>query len=355
MFSYQKFGGITKYFVELMKNMGPENQVNLGLLFSENHYLKENRSMFKKGNLLPPAEFRGKATLKEHLAQINKLYSRFCISNNDFDVFHPTFYHDYYLGKLKKPFIITVHDLIEFRYKDTFFKNSINRPPMEKVIKKADRIIAISENTKTDLLETFDLNPDKIDVIYHGFNNKSRIKGTNQFGKYILYVGDRGGYKNFRLFIEAVSGLLKKEKDIKVVCVGKPFIPEEMELLVRLNIVDQLVALHVDENTLNNLYANALTFVYPSLYEGFGMPILEAYSNDCPLCLSNTSCFPEIAGSAASYFDPTDAGSIVEAIEKVISDEEYYQQLRVAGKNRLARFSWEKTANMTLESYEKII
>lgn len=355
MFSYQKFGGITKYFVELMKNMGPEHQIKLGLLFSENHYLKENQRLFKKANLLPPREFKGKATLKKHVANINGLYSRYCISNNDFDLFHPTFYDDYFLGKLKKPLVVTVHDLIEFRYKDTFFKDSINRPPMEKVIMKADRIISISENTKRDLLETFDLNPDKIDVIYHGYNNNDRVKSPNQFGKYILYVGDRGSYKNFILFIESVAALLKKERDIKVVCVGRPFIPEEMELLVRLGISDQLLALHVDEDMLNNLYANALTFVYPSLYEGFGMPILEAFSNDCPLCLSNTSCFPEIAGKAASYFDPEDAGSILTAIEKVLFDEGYAQQLRTAGKQRLKEFSWEKTAAKTLKSYEKTI
>lgn len=356
MFSYQKFGGITKYFMELMKNIGPQNhQVKLGLLFSENHYLQENRILFKKGNLLPGKEFRGKATMKKHLANINQLYSRYCISNGDFDLFHPTFYNDYYLGKLKKPFVLTVHDLIEFRYKDTFFKDSINRLPMEKVIKKADRIISISENTKKDLLETFNLNPDKIDVIHHGYNRNSRTKGPNKFGKYILYVGDRGSYKNFTLFIQAVAGLLRKEKDVKVVCVGRSFHQEEMDLFVQLKVEAQLVAMNVDEDTLNNLYAHALTFVYPSLYEGFGMPILEAYSNNCPICISNTSCFPEVAGVAASYFEPTDPGSILDAIEKVIYDGEFARRLRAAGKDRLASFSWEKTAEMTLASYEKTL
>ncbi len=356
MFSYQKFGGITKYFVELIKNITPENQVNLALLFSDNHYLNENRNLFKIANLLPQREFRGRATMKKHLANVNNMYSQYCISANNFDLFHPTFYNDYYLGKIKKPYIITVHDLIEFKYKDTFFKDSINRPPMEKVIKNANRIISISENTKKDLLNTFDINPDKIDVIYHGYNKKnSRAKSTNYFGKYILYVGDRGSYKNFILFIEAVSGLLQKEKDIKVVCVGKPFNSEELDLLLRLKVADQLFALNVDEEKLNDLYAQALVFVYPSLYEGFGMPILEAFSNDCPLCVSNTSCFPEIAGNAASYFDPTDAGSILKAIERVIFNEEYAQQLRRAGKKRLTDFSWKKTAEMTLKSYEKTL
>lgn len=356
MFSYQKFGGITKYFVELIKNISPENQVNLALLFSDNHYLNENRNLFKIANLLPQREFRGRATMKKHLANVNNMYSQYRIYSNNFDVFHPTFYNDYYLSKIKRPYIITVHDLIEFKYKDTYFKESINRPPMEKVIKNANRIISISENTKKDLLKTFDINPDKIDVIYHGYNKEySKVKNANHFGKYILYVGDRGSYKNFTLFIESVAGLLKIEKDIKVVCVGRPFIPEEMDLLLRLKIKDQLFALNVDEDKLNDLYAHALVFVYPSLYEGFGMPILEAFSNDCPLCVSNTSCFPEIAGNAASYFDPTDPGSILNSIERVIYDEDYAQKLRILGKNRLTDFSWKKTAEMTLKSYEKTL
>jgi len=355
MFSYQKFGGITKYFVELIKNISEENQCLLSLLFSENHYLKENRKLFKKSNLLPSNEFKGKATAKEYLAKLNKAYSNYRIASNKFDLFHPTFYDAYFLEVLKKPYVVTVHDLIEFRYKDTFFKHSLNRPHMEKVIQNANRIIAISENTKEDLLNTFNLNPDAIDVIHHGFNDTAKSKKTNHFGKYILFVGDRGSYKNFVGLVAAVSGLLKKDKGLKLVCVGKAFIPEELELFKELNVDEQLFALNVDEATLNELYSHALVFVYPSLYEGFGMPILEAFSNNCPVCLSDASCFPEIAGEAAAYFDPTDKDSMTQCIEKVMSDKGIAEKLRRAGKTRLKDFSWKKTADMTLNTYQKAL
>lgn len=353
MFSYQKFGGITKYFVELIKNIAPDNNCHLSVLFSENHYLKENDQLFNNLDLLPNKDFKGKATAKEMLASLNKAYSSFRVSSNKFDLFHPTFYDDYFLRKLKKPYVVTVHDLIEFKYKDTFFKDSLNRPYMEKVIKNADRIISISENTKADLLDTFDLNPDRIDVIYHGFNDTPKTKKTNHFGKYILFVGDRGSYKNFTGLVEAVGDLLKKEKGLKLVCVGKPFLPEEVDLFNRLRIEQQVFALNVSEEMLNELYSHALVFVYPSLYEGFGMPILEAYSNNCPVCLSKASCFPEIAGEAAEYFDPTDRDSMRESIEKVIFNEGYADSLRKAGKERLKSFSWQKTAEETLQSYRK--
>lgn len=355
MFSYQKFGGITKYFVELIKNISPENNCHLSVLFSENNYLKENRELFKNLDLLPEKDFKGKATAKEMLASLNKAYSSFRVSSNKFDLFHPTFYDDYFLKNLKKPYVVTVHDLIEFKYKDSFFRDSLNRPLMEKVIKNANRIISISDNTKADLLDTFDLDPDTIDVIYHGFNDTTKTKKTNHFGKYILFVGDRGSYKNFITLTEAVSGLLKKERDVKMVCVGKPFLPEEVDLFNRLGIEEQLIALNVSEEMLNELYSHALVFVYPSLYEGFGMPILEAFSNNCPACLSRASCFPEIAGEAAEYFDPADKDAMAQSIEKVIFDEDYANSLRKAGKERLKLFSWKKTAEETLETYRKAL
>jgi len=355
MFSFQQFGGITKYFAELIKNLPYETKFELSLLFSENHYLKENHRIFKKMNLLPEKEFKGKATLKEYLTLLNKAYSTYKISSNKFDLFHPTFYDAYFLDILKKPYVVTVHDLIEFKYKETFFKHSHNRPHIEQVIRNANRIIAISANTKRDLLDTFNLNPDIIDVVHHGFNATHNRKKTNHFGKYILFVGDRGSYKNFIGLVEAVSSLLTKTRGLKLVCVGKPFKPEELELFRQFNIEEQLFALNVNEATLNELYSHALVFVYPSLYEGFGMPILEAFSNDCPVCLSNASCLPEIAGEAAEYFDPYNKESILNSIEKVINNKDVAERLRAIGKERLEFFSWQRTAEKTLDSYKKAL
>ena len=149
--------------------------------------------------------------------------------------------------------------------------------------------------------------------------------------------------------------MLNREKDIKLICVGPPFSSGEMEILSGLGISNQSIAINVDDNSLNDLYSGALVFVYPSLYEGFGMPILEAFANNCPVCLSNTSCFPEIAGNAGVYFDPYDQESILGAITKVIYDTAYAKEIRKEGQTRLADFSWKKTAKETLISYNKAI
>ena len=355
MFSYQKYGGITKYFVELIKNISTEHECHLSILFSENQYLKENRHLFNTVDLLSNVHFKGKATLHQWICRINQAFSGQRIASNNFDLLHPTFYHDYFSHKLKRPYIITVHDLIEFKFKHLFMESNSNREHIKKAVMNANRLIAISNNTKQDLLEIFDLNPDKIDVIHHGYNNSPSPASENKLGDYLLFVGDRRGYKNFVLFIKSIAPLLNREKTLKVVCVGSPFSREEQSLFYQLKIHEQLIAKRVDEDTLNTLYAHAKAFVYPSLYEGFGLPVLEAFSNGCPTCLSDSSCFPEIAADAAQYFDPTERHSILDAVEKVVYDTELVAQLKMAGKKQLANYSWEKTARETLASYQKTV
>ena len=209
--------------------------------------------------------------------------------------------------------------------------------------------------TKKDLIEILNINPEKIDVIYHGYNKPISTTNLGSYGKYILFVGRRSLYKNFIFFAEAVSKLLNKEKDIKLVCVGSPFNYEEITIFSRLGISNQAIAINVDDSSLNGLYSDALVFVFPSLYEGFGMPILEAFANNCPVCLSNTSCFPEIAGDAGVYFNPYDRESILNAIEKVIYDNAFAKEIVRAGLQRLHNFSWKKTAMETVSSYLKTI
>jgi len=354
MFSLQKFGGVTRYFCEIMKNFPPEHQFSLALLFSENHHLKENRDFIKKANILPGKNFKGKYYIQKSLVAVNRYYSKYCISRNNFDLFHPTYYDNYFFKILKKPYIITAHDLILFKFADSFYKSHPGRPKMENAIKKANRVIAISENTKKDLIEILNVKPEKIDVIYHGYNTIP-AENTGRHGKYILFVGRRNLYKNFIPFAQAVSKLLNREKDIKLVCVGSPFDKEEMEVLSKSGISNQAVAINVDDSSLNGLYSGALAFVFPSLYEGFGMPILEAFANDCPVCLSDTSCFPEIAGDAGVYFDPYDQEAILHAIEKVVYDTTFAKEIKIAGRQRLNHFSWKKAAMETVSSYIKTV
>ena len=355
MFSLQKFGGITKYFCELMKHYPPDNEFQLSVLFSNNQHLKDDFKEFKK-LYLPVSTKRTRigGFLRTQTYELNKKYSSKIIGQNNFDLFHPTYFDPYFLKSLKKPYVLTVHDLILFKFKKIYI-NETQRERMRSLIHNSGRIIAISEHTKNDLIEILNVSPSKIDVIYHGFNKFNLIEEKNIYGRYILFVGARLNYKNFKILAEAFSLLSISDHDLKLICVGPEFTTEEIKFLQKFNVKEKTISIRVNEKKLNSLYSHALTFVYPTLYEGFGMPILEAFANNCPICLSKASCLPEIAGNAGNYFDPNNSESISEAIRQVIYNSEFSKQLVEKGQKRLINFSWKKCAQQTIETYQKAL
>ncbi len=355
-FSREKYGGIPKYFSELMKHLPHSCSFELSVLFSHNQYLKEDSGFFRKITFpWPEKEFSGKSYLKKRIDYLNHQYSLKRVAENDFDILHPTFYDDYFLPYLKKPYVITVHDMIIFKFDGTEDDYTERRKKEANLIKGASRVITISENTKKDVIDILNIDPNKIDVIHHGFNPPSQAEKLEKFGNYILYVGRRVGYKNFSTMVKGIGPLMRQMKDLRLVCVGGPLEEYEINDLNRENILDRTTALRADEKLLSDLYANARVFVFPSKYEGFGMPILEAYANDCPVCLSNASCFPEVAGTAASYFDPLDPDSIEASVKRVLTEDAYRTELVELGRLRLTNYSWTKTASQTAAVYQKVL
>ncbi|MDD3329748.1 MAG: glycosyltransferase family 1 protein [Bacteroidales bacterium] len=349
MFSMQKFGGVTRYFADLIFNLPQDFEKEVAMQYSENHYItKTYNQTFKTIDSLQ--NFRIKRRLYYFF---NHQISKKTIKENQFDVFHPTYYNPYFLKYIQKPFVITVHDMIHERFPD-FFPAYENTAKIKKIlINKANHIIAVSQNTKKDIVELLNINPDKITVVYHGYNQQ--IKASNAlYGNYILFVGERKSYKNFYLFLEAIVPLLHANKTLKVICTGKAFTSEEIHLFQKYSIFSQLIAIQANDSMLYSLYQNALVFVFPSLYEGFGIPILEAFANNCPVCLSNTSCFPEIAQDAAQYFDPTDKISILDSIQKVISNKEKRNDLISKGKEKIKYFSINEMVSNTCKIYQQL-
>jgi glycosyltransferase involved in cell wall biosynthesis len=153
----------------------------------------------------------------------------------------------------------------------------------------------------------------------------------------------------------AFQKLLQSDKELKLICVGPTFEKFEIEQLKKLKILNNILNLGVNEKQLNDLYAHALAFVNPSMYEGFGMSILEAFANNCVVCLSNATCFPEIAADAAMYFDPYNSDSLAEAISKVIYDSTASENFKQLAQERLKLFSWNKCARQTYYSYCKTL
>ena len=195
-------------------------------------------------------------------------------------------------------------------------------------------------------------------MIYHGYDTSTDLLINDTkipYSNYVLFVGDRWAYKNFFRWLTAIAPLLIKY-DINAVCAGgKSFSSTELEFIKRLGITNKISQLQASEAELKALYRNALLFVYPSLYEGFGLPILEAFANSCPVAVSNTSCFKEVGGDAVSYFDPYSVYSMTSVIEGLILQTDNANKLRVAGKGQLEKFTMQNCMEQTVNVYQSII
>jgi len=351
-FSMHRFGGISRYFAAIQKELAnsPEFTLDRGILYTQNYYLKNEKFPLPKwiGDLFLQKERRR--------SRWNKRYSKLCIKKNDFDVFHPTYYHPYFLRKLNgPPFILTVHDMIHELFPE-YFPHYDDTAHLKRIsIEKADHLIAVSQSTSNDLQRLFKIPEEKITVIHHGFFESERDETFNPpYKNYILFVGERGGYKNFYRFLEAIASILI-EKGINLICAGsKPFCKAEEETMLRLGIRDRVTWIAPNDGGLNQLYHKALLFVYPSLYEGFGLPILEAFSNGCPIAISNTSCFGEVGGNAAEYFDPYNVLSINQAINHVLSSSAIADELRKAGALQLKKFPLRLCMDKHLDVYRML-
>lgn len=352
IFDMQRFGGISRYFCEIIRRLNIKS--NIGVRYSTNYYL----TTYGLGNhRIPLPRFIFKRCRKRCLENNRKL-NRKILNQGNYSLFHPTYYDPYFLKYIGNiPFVVTVHDMIHEKFPSCFSDADEMISRKKEVITHASRIIAISENTKKDIVELLQIDPNRIDVIYHSTSMHpfTGHPSLNLPSKFLLFVGDRAPYKNFQRFINVFSTLNKDDKDLFLICTGVPFSRSEKTFIEQLGISDRVIQLKASDKLLSELYCRTRLFVFPSLYEGFGIPILEAHACHCPIALSNTSCFPEIAGNAGIYFDPYSEESMIESIRSVLYDEKKRQELIAAGNERLKFFSWEKATRLTEKTYLKAI
>lgn len=350
------YGGIPRYFADLMgKLLERGHKIDLETRFSNNFYIQQQPYF----NGTPYNYFLGYRLTCAMLSHLNRAGSAIKLLSKGFDVFHPTFYNPYFLDFIgKKPFVITYHDAI----KDKFGKryghlDNVSTETKASILAKAAKIIAVSENTKNDMIEVFNINPEKVVVIHHATNFQDVIPKPigNLPEKYLLYVGGRSDYKHFLPFLRAVADILKQE-NVSLVCAGGgELTPDELHVINELEIANRIFHKNVNDDTLKTLYQKAMAFIFPSKYEGFGIPILEAFASECPVILSNSSCFPEVAQDAALYFDTDNEASIKDTIQNVITNPSQREALIQKGKKRFANFSIEKMTQQTLAVYESIV
>ncbi|WP_019986435.1 glycosyltransferase family 4 protein [Rudanella lutea] len=357
-FTGHTYGGVARYFYDLLRCLSQEDGVrfDLSLLLSNSEYLA-NRPFANHFTFKPLAHNQRANQVASVLNRMNSIRH---LRAGRFDVFHPTYYHRYFLDYIgKKPFVITFHDATSERYADQFPDVGQHLPELKKVLlNRADRIIAVSEFSRQEIERFFGIGPDRVDVVHLGTTlGEADTTGLQPLPyEYLLYVGKRPFYKNFDLFFKAIAPLLKRHPELHLVCAGGgSFTPGEQALFAAAGLSGQVHQHGITDASLLHLYQHARAFVFPSLNEGFGIPVLEAFSGKCPVLLSDRSSLPEVAGEAAVYFDPESEESMLAAVEGLVFNDARRAELTAMGTERLKLFSCEKTAHQTLQVYRELV
>ncbi len=359
IFSWQQYGGISRYFYETANRIAGLDSTHVEICSPVyvTSYFDAVGSLHPRGVKIPHLSHSGRI-----IGACNAILSRFLVKNRtDVDIFHETYYSGIDNCPSSAKRIITVCDMTHEKFPQNFLKRDKTAEIKARAVKRADHVICISESTKKDLMAMQNVPEEKISVVYLGcslaLSNQPFANPSLCRQPYILYVGVRGGYKNFDRMLRAYAASARLKDQFSLVCFGGgPFNADEQAIISTLGLTpDSVVQMSGSDDLLAQLYANAALFVCPSLYEGFGIPPLEAMAFGCPVACSNTSSLPEVVGDAAELFDPTDIAAMGLAMEKVVLSAERSRQLVALGQARIKLFSWEKCAADTLAVYKKVL
>lgn len=342
IYSLQKVGGISLYWSELGSRLMSKDT-------DTSFYGYPNQNIFAKqlGNKVEKETF-----LSYKLGRYLKFFKKLPKGS----VFHSSYYR---IAKQKNVVnITTVHDFT-YEYYRTGLARFIHSWQKSRAINKSDGIICISESTKKDLMKFYPyIEEDSIRIIYNGVGDDFLKLDTSsnylngkleklKDKKYILYVGDRSSYKNFNIAVQTVNQL----KDYHLVVVGGGDL-NEAEIKSIKN--EYFHFQGVEPKELNIIYNNAFCLLYPSSYEGFGIPLVEAMKAGCPVVSTNISSIPEVVEDAAFLVDEINANDFIKEILK-LEDADFRNVLINKGINQAKKYSWDKCADETYEFYDKIV
>lgn len=363
-----KYTGISRYICSLLdefERMGI--RFGLPLRHTDNDYLPKTAFFPRTSGETPQAPISarllhaiGRRTSKKDAfdKHLMRETARKAFRRGNYNLIHPTHTNELslldYAGNT--PMVITIHDMIHEILPEAFPANDPTAARKKIFVDRAERIIAISEKTKRDIIDILHISPDKIDVVHHGNSlilpDRPELIPCDRPERYLLFVGQRTAYKNFDRMLSGIAPILRNDHTLHLLCIGgTPWTQQEQERLRALDIAAQAHQQYADDTRLALLYHHALAFIFPSYYEGFGLPILEAFACGAPVLCARASCFPEIGGDACLYFDPHDENSIGETVLTAIRDHGKRQEMISMGTTRLPLFTWEKAAHNTLGSY----
>lgn len=359
IFCLQQYGGISRYFCSLARGLSEFENIEARIfapLHRNEHLRRQN-----KQNFFPSFAQRLGPKLTRLSNEASRLLGQVSVSSFRPDIYHQTYYTTRSFCPRGAFRVLTVYDLIHMRYPDCFVNADRTITPQRMAAGAADHVICISNSTRDDLVRYFGVSEKKTSVVYLGVDPVFSRPPAREFKMlnrpFLLYVGARAGYKNFRNFLRAFSQSKLLTRDFDLVCFGGgPLNDAEKQYASQLGL--QLNAIHHISGTdeyLSSIYRKAEVLVYPSLFEGFGIPPLEAMAAGCPVVCSDTSSLPEVVGNAAQMFDPVSSESIMNSIESVLYSPSRTAELIALGQRRHKKFTWAKCAEETLKLYRGLV
>jgi glycosyltransferase involved in cell wall biosynthesis len=351
----EKPTGVGVYSFHLINNLSnlitKETSKNITVFTPTNTSLNKDIRIIKLSNLLQSTK-HGKLAAFCRFAW-NTFY--YPVQGRKFDLLiSPTTHGSFLLNNQ----VITIHDLLSLRFQNIsshqrfYFKYLL---PV--LIKRARLIIAVSENTKRDIIHFFNCPEHKIKVIYNGYDDDKyfpveekhqNIFNTYGVGNYLLAIGPTYPHKNFEMLIDAYKELnstCKKTHPLLIAGGKEKYLTVLKNQVKHLGLQDCIhFTGYVPIELMPSLYREAYALIFPSLYEGFGIPLLEAMASGCPVISSNTSSMPEVCGDAVLYFDPADKFSLTASIQHLATDDSMRSDLVAKGLEQAKKFSWKKMA-----------
>ncbi len=353
IFAAQQYGGISRLFAELSKQFLRESSLEVELLpldapvvnryLLDEPYLRDHLKVSDAGSTM--------AALARYFVRMRPRTS--------VDVIHNTFYLPHGLaGYPKARRVVTVHDMIpELLPKSRRRLDFITLK--KRYVMSADHVICVSEATRNDMLRVYGDIKAPISVVHHGVDpifrpGDPRVPGLPD--RYLLFVGNRGQYKDANVLLNAFAAVREKAEGVALVFTGGGlFTRAERMHHQELGIADRVMQVSLKDTSMSGAYGNALMCVFPSRFEGFGLPALEAMACGTPALLAQGSSLPEVGGDAAKYFTPGDAQDLSAAIEGLLSDEQERNRMKIAGISRAQGFTWSTAAAKTAGIYQSLV
>jgi len=353
IFAIQEFGGISRMFAELAKQfdvdpaLGVElNAINAPII---NRYLLGNRRLEAALNVWDAGhEYRALLRYFGRMRPRTKV-----------DVVHNTFYLPHGLaGYPGARRVVTVHDMIPELMPKT--RRRLDFITLKKrYVMTADHVICVSQATRDDLIRTYGPIKAPISVVHHGVDPVFRPGAPPVEGlpdRYLLFVGNRGQYKDAKVLMRAFQAIQCEQPDLEVVFVGGgPFTTQERRDLQALGIDRRTSQVSLPDQAMPGAYGNAVICVFPSRFEGFGLPALEAMACGTPTVLARATSLPEVGGEAAVYFTPGDEGELAAALRALLADDRLREERSAAGIARASGFTWRSSAEQTAAVYRSFL